>query len=60
MTEIAVVKNCLGTEVGAYVREEFADACDVIEDGDAIVMFADGQKIETISGACFKRVYGEN
>ena len=56
--EIIVIKNSLGCDVGAYAREDFGDACDVIQDADAITFFADGEKIETISGKLFKEIYG--
>ena len=58
MKEIIVIKNSLGCDVGAYAREDFREACDVIQDGDAITFFADGEKVETISGALFKKIYG--
>ena len=55
--KIAVIKNVLGAEVGAYAEDEFADACEWVCDGDAVVMFADGLPYETLKGAEFKKFY---
>lgn len=58
MKKIAVIKNVLGAEVGAYDREDWGEACAIIDDGDTVVLFADGEKFETLKGAEFVRLYG--
>lgn len=60
MSKIAVVKNCFGAVVGAIERDKWGDYCDIITDGDGILVFENGKDgiIEQYSGAEFKRLYG--
>ena len=58
MKVIAVIKNVLGAEVGAYVREDWGEACAIIDDGDEIVIFDGDERQETLTGAEFVRLYG--
>ena len=54
---IAVIHNALGAEVGAYMQEEWGNACEIIDGGDRVTIFERDKKIETLTGAEFVRLY---
>ena len=60
MSKIAVIKNCLGAVFGAVERDSWGDYCDIITDGDEILVFENGgsEIIERYNGAEFKCFYG--
>ena len=54
---IAVIYNVLGAEVGAYTRDEWGEACAIVDDSDRVAIFERDEKIEILTGAEFARLY---
>lgn len=54
---IAVIYNVLGAEVGAYTRDEWSEACAIVDDSDRVAIFERDEKIEILTGAEFARLY---